>query len=379
MRKDYYFIFEFISSFIILITSISFFIYNVTVFLFHTYTFTNKHSPWVGNAVGALNHKFFFLFVLYTFLATFLSIIMLMIQFFKCGYQNDDVDYYDNDDDNRNTTMNHNDTLSSSSSSSSLFTTMMNGSHDNHTTTTSSTITNHLTNPNNYLYEYCTSVYSTPIVVLFIISISFLCFTCCMLFEQIDAIETNTSKIARMKMKMGHNVEDIMEYRRVSQDFNEFFGGDCVDVKLHWFLPLKIWFVNERIRDKVLGFEYREEWYGEVYHEGMDDDDEEEEEDFDKVDLELGRRTTKMGMRKEVDTGDVELGDVSKHSSRNGSSTNSPPSLLLSSGGRMTGHGNHEDLNHRRGFKNRNVSEDVVSTPLANLSKKESKHSLKIV
>jgi tellurite resistance protein TehA-like permease len=38
-------------------------------------------------------------------------------------------------------------------------------------------------------------------LILLIISVVFLIFTACMLFENLEAIETNASKIARMKMR----------------------------------------------------------------------------------------------------------------------------------------------------------------------------------
>ncbi len=125
-----------------------------------------------------------------------------------------------------------------------------------------------------FKYEGCEELYSTSTLILIVVSVAFLFFTCCMLFEQMDAIETNTSKIARMKLKMGH--ADAGEYARVGQDFNEFFGGDSVQMAPHWFLPLPIWFPEGK-RDQVMGFEYRPEWNGKVYHEGIDDDEYDEE------------------------------------------------------------------------------------------------------
>jgi hypothetical protein len=95
-----------------------------------------------------------------------------------------------------------------------------------------------------------------------------------MLFEQIDAIESNTSKIARMKLKMGQNTDG--EYEKVAKGFNEMFGvgigGQGSNVALHWFLPTPVRFPDDVERDRVLGYEYFSIWEGKVYQEGDDDD-----------------------------------------------------------------------------------------------------------
>ena len=125
-----------------------------------------------------------------------------------------------------------------------------------------------------YAYSGCTEIYSVRIIALSIMAFAFLIFTCCMLFEQIDAIESNTSKIARMKMRMGQDEDG--EYGKVAQGFNEMFGVGLgsmdANVGLHWFLPMRVQF-PEGLRDKVLGFEYCHEWRGKIYQE--EDDDEE--------------------------------------------------------------------------------------------------------
>lgn len=228
--------------------------------------FFTSYSPWVGNAVGALNHKFFFLFVLYTCIASLLSIVILFIQFIHCGFMVSDDDN-DGDDNNHDSTHNNSTTMSST-----------------------------------FLYDSCESTYSMPVLILLIISIAFLVFTCIMLFEQMDAIETNTSKIARMKMRMGH--ADAHEYSRVSNDFNEFFGGGVGgsnEMALHWFLPTTIQFPFG-MKERVLGYEYNQEWHGMIYQEGMDDNEEdigggsgggkedEGEVNFQTRDLELGQQ-----------------------------------------------------------------------------------------
>ncbi len=153
-----------------------------------------------------------------------------------------------------------------------------------------------------FKYDGCETTYSMSVIILLIMSVAFLFFTCCMLFEQIDAIETNMSKIARMKRRMGH--ADAHEYARVSQDFNEFFGGNSPSMSLHWFLPLPLHFPPGR-KDRLMGFEYRDEWYGEPYREEMDDDDVLEEGGRDVGDEEI-----RIGMDHH---GELKLGDFSTH------------------------------------------------------------------
>jgi hypothetical protein len=128
-----------------------------------------------------------------------------------------------------------------------------------------------------FLFEGCEEIYSLKILVLLVMSICFLVFTCCMLFEQIDAIESNTSKIARMKLKMGQDTNG--EYEKVAKGFNEMFGigigGQDSNVALHWFLPTPVRFPDDVERDRVLGYEYFSIWEGKIY---LEDEEEEEEE-----------------------------------------------------------------------------------------------------
>lgn len=284
--------------------------------------------PWVGNAVGALNHKFFFLFILYTFITSLLSLLLLLIRFIRCGFtvlmdgedsadgsadESGDMDYYNN-------MTNADDLLIDYNNNS---TRLLQSLHQNQHVHFFSRVLGTTSNNNDddefpneqrmFKYDECeaSSTFSIPIVLLLTMSIAFLVFTCCMLFEQIEAIETNVSKIARMKRRMGHATEDVQEYQRVSQDFNEFFGGDRPGMALHWFLPVKVWFPVGR-RDRVMGFEYREEWYGEPYREEMDDDD-----DNDIVqDGGRGRNGDDEEARLGMEQGELELGDFSTHSEK---------------------------------------------------------------
>lgn len=116
---------------------------------------------------------------------------------------------------------------------------------------------NKKTDPTRLLQEdvhfNCNAVFGNYLVIiLMIVAISFLFFTCCMFWEQLEAIESNTSKIARMKIRVG---EGGTELERVSHDFNEMFGGDSPHVSWHWFLPFNVKFPKSMSK-VVLGYEW---------------------------------------------------------------------------------------------------------------------------
>ena len=142
--------------------------------------------------MGALNHKFFVLFIFYTFLNSGISLVLIVMRFVRCGYTTSlegdasvGVDGTTTTDGTR-----WNETVSNATSSDDgIDGTGLRFLEDGGDRT--------------YMYEGCLELYSMRLVGLMVISICFLVFTCCMLFEQVDAIESNTSKIARMKMRMG--------------------------------------------------------------------------------------------------------------------------------------------------------------------------------
>lgn len=103
-------------------------------------------------------------------------------------------------------------------------------------------------------------------IALLVVSVVFFLFTSCMLFEQIDAIKTNTSKIARMKMSVGHAGTEL---RRVTEEFNEMFGGDSNEVALHWFLPTRVEF-PDGMKKVVLGYDWDETFDAVPYQEPGD-------------------------------------------------------------------------------------------------------------
>ena len=102
-------------------------------------------------------------------------------------------------------------------------------------------------------YEECNDFYGNPFVVgLLVASLVFLVFTCTMGCEQIEAIETGKGKIARMKMKVGSSGT---EYSRVTEEFNEMFGGSSPRVSWHWLVPDHVQFPSG-MKKVVLGYEW---------------------------------------------------------------------------------------------------------------------------
>jgi len=158
--------------------------------------------PWVGNAVGALNHKFFVLFIGYTCLATIMSLVLITTRVFTCGYH------------------------------------LQDGKLESDTAKNA---------------PGCAGILSVDVLVLFIISVLFFFFTVCMLVDQIQSIGDNTSKIARLKMSSGQGTSD--ELGRVTHDFNEMFGGTSTKVAWHWFLPVRVKFPNG-MEEVVLGYKW---------------------------------------------------------------------------------------------------------------------------
>eukprot|EP00560_Eucampia_antarctica_P002670 CAMPEP_0197832756 /NCGR_PEP_ID=MMETSP1437-20131217/16059_1 /TAXON_ID=49252 ORGANISM="Eucampia antarctica, Strain CCMP1452" /NCGR_SAMPLE_ID=MMETSP1437 /ASSEMBLY_ACC=CAM_ASM_001096 /LENGTH=405 /DNA_ID=CAMNT_0043436325 /DNA_START=80 /DNA_END=1297 /DNA_ORIENTATION=- len=208
----------------------------------------DHYCPWIGNAVGALNHKFFVLFILYTFLAAIACMTMLVFIGMDChdfttksvnsptpapslinlGYQNMI------DDNNRFTLR---------SSSNSLI----------------SRVAMSLPLSEQQPIPLCNKTNSGLNVALCVISVIFVIFTSCMLVENYDTIQSNTGKIARMKIKAGFGGTELSP---VSENYNEMFGGKTQRVSWHWFVPTPVTF-PEGMGDQILGYVWREEWsYG---------------------------------------------------------------------------------------------------------------------
>lgn len=166
--------------------------------------------PWVGNAVGAMNHKFFVLFIGYTMSSCLVSLCLIGLRTLHCGGPSP------------------------------------------------------ILSPNPRDRKECNGwneSYSG--LVLLVVSVVFFLFTSCMLVEQIEAIQTNTSKIARMKMSVGNAGTELS---RVTEEFNEMFGGDNNQVALHWLIPTPVRFPNG-MKKVVLGYDWDETFDAVPYQE----------------------------------------------------------------------------------------------------------------
>jgi hypothetical protein len=174
--------------------------------------------PWVGNAVGAKNHKFFCLFLFYTAATCLLSLFFLLVRVIRCGYVKDS-------DENKG-------------------------------------------GESQYVYKECNNFYGNHVITaLALASLIFLIFTCSMGCEQFEAIETGKSKIARMKMRVGST---DTEFTRVTEEFNEMFGGDSPGPQWHWMWPSAV--VYPRGMEKVvLGYEWDEAFDAVPYRQDEDE------------------------------------------------------------------------------------------------------------
>jgi len=197
--------------------------------------------PWVGNAVGAMNHKFFCLFLLYTAVTCTLSLLLLGVRAVHCGYMIDveegEKDAFDNNNNARGGTYG--------------------GGGGGEGTDRGLGGVESI-----YRYPGCSNFYSSHAVLgLFLSSLIFLVFTCSMGCEQMEAVETGKGKIARMKMRVG---DAGTEFRTVTEEFNEMFGGQSPEMALHWFLPFNVEFPRG-MKKVVLGYDWDESFDPEAF------------------------------------------------------------------------------------------------------------------
>lgn len=187
--------------------------------------------PWVGNAIGALNHKFFVLFVGYTMISCVFALVLIVMRSVHCG-------------------------LPSPSAPGST------------TGASTTTPTNNEGQQQTDMLEECRGWDESYLgLILLVVSVVFGVFTSCMLCEQIDAIKTNTSKIARMKMRVG---DSGTELSRVTEEFNEMFGGETNELSWHWFVPLPVEFPRG-MEKVVLGYEWDVSFENVPYQEPSND------------------------------------------------------------------------------------------------------------
>lgn len=183
--------------------------------------------PWVGNAVGALNHKFFCLFIGYTLITCAMTLTFFALQFFNCRAIKSDSGYEPNGSENEEAEWH---VPESKKSGEARLLGM------------------------DLAYPECSKVFlGNPMVFLLAFAaVTFFIFTCVMLIDQMEAIQSNTSKIARMKLKVGQGGTEL---ERVSHDFNEMFGGDSPRPAWHWFVPISVNFPSG-MEKVVLGYEW---------------------------------------------------------------------------------------------------------------------------
>lgn len=227
-----------------------------------------------NSSIGALNHKFFCLFLLYTALSCIVSLLLLVMRMVHCGYYTDD-----NDNDGEHFLRGAH--SSSSHDDSSMTTALAAAAAANDNTTGDRILLSQ--QQHHYLYEECKDLYSNHwITVLAVCSLVFLIFSSAMGCEQLEAIETGKGKIARMKQSStaGGPGGGTAEFNTVTTEFNEMFGGDSPHPAWHWYLPVAIPFPRG-MKQVVLGYEYNAETCrpGVAYQEQTVDEQQHQEED----------------------------------------------------------------------------------------------------
>jgi DHHC palmitoyltransferase len=195
----------------------------------------DHYCPWINNSVGALNHKLFCLFLLYTAVACATTWLLIGVRLWHCSRHFAGTV--------------HNDSESSSSSIP-----------QNRFLAAS----NAYTNPHDVLKHFpaalfpdeCRDLVSDPWVrTLALASVLFLVFTTVMGCEQIEAIRSGRGKIARLQQSVGRNGTELAS---VTSEFNEMFGGTSPHVAWHWFVPTPVQFVPRGMKSVVLGYEFNE-------------------------------------------------------------------------------------------------------------------------
>jgi DHHC palmitoyltransferase len=207
----------------------------------------DHYCPWINNAVGALNHKFFCLFLLYTMLSCLISGLLLLLRYRQCFalLQNQEHPY----------------SISVHPHSGT------NGIADDETTKElvyhtegdrwlSLLYNDTAESASPLLVHACTGEFwkNYHILLLLCVSVLFFFFTLVMGYEQLEAIETGKGKIARMKQSVGHQGT---EFSKVTEEFNEMFGGSTPHVAWHWFLPISLRFPRG-MQQVVLGYEFND-------------------------------------------------------------------------------------------------------------------------
>ena len=255
--------------------------YLIIISLYLSKCPNQSDCPWVCNAVGIMNHKFFILFILYTFLTAIVSLALILIKFIRCGMYAQQPN---------NVSQDTNNTLQYA----------VDSYYEEHQLQQQQQYDNIFLSSDEQTKPGCDTVMTSESTIIFtlliLVTIIFFFFTCCMLIEQGEAVDTNMSKIARMKTRAG--LSNIDEYRPVATEFNEVFGGEHPTVSWHWFLPLPVRF-PEWAHDNVMGYEYNSTFPPTPYQEPSDTDSES-----------LASRGSSVSLGRMSATSDRDLGDV---------------------------------------------------------------------
>ena len=196
------------------------------------------------SSIGALNHKFFCLFLLYTALSCAVSLILILMRMVHCG------GYHVTEDNEIATSAHLNLVMENDNSNKDNEANSLRGDRY-----LSSTEQQKL---NTYIYSECQNLYFNHwVTILAICSLVFLLFTSAMGWEQLEAIETGKGKIARMQSSSATTRGGELLFNTVTTEFNEMFGGDSPHPTWHWFLPMAVQFPRG-MRQVVLGYEFQE-------------------------------------------------------------------------------------------------------------------------
>ena len=240
----------------------------------------DHYCPWINNAVGVLNHKFFCLFLFYTALSCIASLLLLLLHYIHCvpyyhrnpnHHEDHPMDSTTTSSSMEDTTIHVNDNNYSRNSVGNghpnlLLTLLDTTAGDGHHTrflrgvlSSSSTeeillTTTATANGWNANHSVCQDFFQQyTIMALLMMSVIFLVFTVIMMLDQLDTIRTGKGKIARLKQRVG--ASGSTELERVTQEFNEMFGGTTPNVAWHWFVPIAVRYPN-KMKHVVLGYEF---------------------------------------------------------------------------------------------------------------------------